>query len=204
MMRVYPIAINFCLMLFAILVYSRLTGYDLGLHELTPNKMIKEMLFLLYSLFSLVGLSILYLKKVNASVSGGVTESLNLVIAVLLACSFVVIVGLFIPPPFHIGDIVKLYMASFIFYILPIFIWLFVLLNKSNTYLSLNAKKVIALGIVSFTLGLVLYFVKDHFVLVGNINTIMQLILVVTCLVFPFFYLLVGIIAIFLKWRSQN
>lgn len=203
-MRIHAIFIDFCLLLFATLIYSRLTGYDLGLRELVGSKVTGSIVFYLYVLFVLGGLSILYLKKVGASASRIFSGSINLVTAGFLICCLVIVVGLIIPKPFHIEDIVRFYITPFTFYLLPIVVWVSVFMFGRGKYLTLNVRKFTIQGSASFLLGLALYIVKSQFVLLGNINAGAQLVLVALCLVFPSFYFLLGITTGFLKYRSQQ
>jgi hypothetical protein len=203
-MRVHAIFIEFCLLLVATLIYSRLTGYDLGLRELVGSKVMGNIVFYLYLLFVLGGLSILYLKKVNTSVSGVFVESINLVIAIFLICSLVIVVGLTISKPFNIEETVRFYVAPFAFYLLPIAAWFSVFMFARGKYLISSEKSLAIFAIASFLLGLILYVVKSQFDLLGDVNATAQLILVALCLVFPSFYFLLGVVIGFLKYKNQQ
>jgi len=203
-MRVYAIFIEFCLLLVATLIYSRLTGYDLGLRELVGNKVMGDVVFYFYLLFVLGGLSILYLKKVNTSVSELFAESINLVIAILLIYSLVIVVGFVISKPFYFEETVRFYVAPFAFYLLPIVTWISVFMFARGKYLIPNQNGLVIIAIASFLLGLILYAVKSQFNLLGDVNATAQLIFVALCLVFPSFYFLLGVVVGLLKYKSQQ
>lgn len=203
-MRKHAIFIDFCLLLFATLIYSRLTGYNLGLRELVGSKVMGSIVFYLYILFVLGGLSILYLKKVDTSAYWILSGSINFVTASFLFCSLVFVIGIIISKPFHIEDIVRFYITPFIFYLLPIVICVSVFMFGRGKYLMLNLERFTILGSASFLLGLALYIVKSQFVFLGNINAGAQLVLVALCLAFPSFYFLLGIATGFLIYRSQH
>jgi len=203
-MRVHVIFTKFFLLLIAMLIYSRLTGYDLGLRELVGSGVTGSLLFYLYLLFTLIALSIVYLKKADTSSPEIFIEGLGLVIAGFFMVFFIVVLGFMSSEPFHIGEIVKFYIAPFAFYLLPIVALVSVFIPGRRVDFPLNEKKFAVLGIASFFLGLALYIVKSQAVLMGNVNAGMQILLVVLCLVLPSFYCLLGTVASFLKYRDKQ
>ena len=204
MIRVHTVLIECCLLLVAMLIYSRLTGYDLGLRELVGNKVIEGVFFYFYLLFVLGGLSMLYLKKVNTSVSKLFAESINLGIAILLIYFLVISVGFAISEPFHFEEAVRFYVAPFAFYLLPIVTWISVFMFARDKYLTPNQIDLVIVAIVSFLFGLILYAVKSQFNLLGDVNATAQLILVALCLVFPSFYFLLGVVVGIMKYKTHQ